>query len=193
MDIPMLVMIDNYDSFTYNLVQYFGDLGQHCHVIRNDAMSMDDLLALKPKGIIISPGPSDPDHSGLSILSVQAATNHGIPLLGVCLGHQCIGQSFGGKVIRAPVPVHGKTDTITHSGKTVFEGIPSPYTVTRYHSLVVEKSSLPDMLEITAETDDGLIMGLSHKTLPIHGIQFHPESIATEHGHKLLGNFIRYL
>lgn len=193
MDTPMLVMIDNYDSFTYNLVQYFGDLGQHCHVIRNDAMSMDDLLALKPKGIIISPGPSDPDRSGLSILSVQAAANHGIPLLGVCLGHQCIGQSFGGKVIRAPVPVHGKTDTITHSGKTVFEGIPSPYTVTRYHSLVVEKSSLPDMLEITAETDDGLIMGLSHKTLPIHGIQFHPESIATEHGHKLLGNFIRYL
>lgn len=193
MDVPMLVMIDNYDSFTYNLVQYFGDLGQHCHVIRNDAMSMDDLLALKPKGIIISPGPSDPDRSGLSILSVQAAANHGIPLLGVCLGHQCIGQSFGGKVIRAPVPVHGKTDTITHSGQTVFEGIPSPYTVTRYHSLVVEKSSLPDMLDITAETDDGLIMGLSHKTLPIHGIQFHPESIATEHGHKLLGNFIRYL
>lgn len=189
----MLVMIDNYDSFTYNLVQYFGDLGLECHVVRNDQITLDELLGKKPRGIVISPGPSDPDHSGLSILSVQAAAENKIPLLGVCLGHQCIGQSFGGKVIRAPIPVHGKTSIISHDAKTLFQEIPSPYTVTRYHSLVVEKATFPDCLEITASTEDDLIMGLSHKTLPIHGIQFHPESIATQHGHKLLQNFTRYL
>jgi anthranilate synthase component 2 len=189
----MLVMIDNYDSFTYNLVQYFGDLKLECKVVRNDACSMNDILDMKPRGIIISPGPSDPDHSNLSLESVQVAANNNIPLLGVCLGHQCIGQSFGGKVIRAPEPLHGKTSEITHDEKGLFADIPSPYTITRYHSLIVERESLPETLEITAQSNDGLIMGLSHKTLPIHGIQFHPESIATQHGHKLLENFTRYL
>lgn len=190
----MLVMIDNYDSFTYNLVQYFGDLKLDCKVVRNDSCSMDDILDMRPRGIVISPGPSDPDHSNLSLESVQVAASHNIPLLGVCLGHQCIGQSFGGKVIRAPVPLHGKTSIITHNNTGLFAGIPSPYTITRYHSLIVERESLPNSLDITAQSDDdGLIMGLSHKTLPIHGIQFHPESIATEHGHKLLENFTRYL
>ncbi len=189
----MLVMIDNYDSFTYNLVQYFGDLKLDCKVLRNDDITPDELIALKPQGIIISPGPGNPDNSGISLKSVTIAAENNIPLLGVCLGHQCIGQAFGGKVIRAPQPLHGKTSDITHSNRTVFKDIPSPYCVTRYHSLLVEKERLPDCLEITAETDDGLIMGLSHKEKPIHGVQFHPESIATEHGHKLLENFTRYL
>ncbi|MAE51035.1 MAG: aminodeoxychorismate/anthranilate synthase component II [Micavibrio sp.] len=189
----MLVMIDNYDSFTYNLVQYFGDLKLDCKVVRNDACSIDDIIAINPQGIIISPGPGNPDQSNLSLESVGVAASHKIPLLGVCLGHQCIGQSFGGKVIRAPEPLHGKTSQITHIKDGLFKDIPSPYTVTRYHSLIVERESLPAELSITAQTDDGLIMGLSHKTLPIHGIQFHPESIATEHGHKLLENFTRIL
>lgn len=189
----MLVMIDNYDSFTYNLVQYFGDLGQNCLVFRNDKISIDEVFSLKPGGIIISPGPSDPDHAGICLNLVKAASENDIPLLGVCLGHQTIGQVFGGKVIRAPSPLHGKTSDITHNGTGLFADIPSPYTIARYHSLIVERESLPDCLEITAETDDGLIMGLSHKTKPVHGIQFHPESIATQHGHTLLKNFCKVL
>lgn len=185
----MLLMIDNYDSFTYNLVQYFGDLGLNCNVHRNDQISTDEIFGLKPRGIIISPGPSDPDNAGICLDAIQLAADNKIPLLGVCLGHQCIGQVFGGKVIRGPVPMHGKISEITHGGETLFKGLPSPYPVARYHSLIVEKSSLPDCLQITAQTDDDLIMGLSHKTLPVHGIQFHPESIATSHGHSLLKNF----
>ena len=188
-----LLVIDNYDSFTYNLVQYFGDLGQNCLVFRNDKISIDEVFSLKPGGIIISPGPSDPDHAGICLNLVKAASENDIPLLGVCLGHQTIGQVFGGKVIRAPSPLHGKTSDITHNGTGLFADIPSPYTIARYHSLIVERESLPDCLEITAETDDGLIMGLSHKTKPVHGIQFHPESIATQHGHTLLKNFCKVL
>lgn len=191
--IDMLLMIDNYDSFTYNLVQYFGDLGQSCEVVRNDQKTVDELLGMKPKGIIISPGPSDPDHSHTSLEIVAKAEEHGIPLIGVCLGHQCIGQAFGGKIIRAPVPMHGKISEITHNNTSVFEGLPSPYPVTRYHSLIIEKETIPDCLNITSETEDGIIMGVAHKTAPIHGIQFHPESIATKHGHQLLENFVRIL
>ena len=186
----MLVLIDNYDSFTFNLVQYLGDLGAQTQVHRNDALSVDEVLALSPSGIVISPGPSDPDHAGICLRLIQAAADHDIPLLGVCLGHQAIGQVFGGKVIRAPQPMHGKISPITHNGKSVFAGLPSPYDVTRYHSLIVERESLPDNLEITAETADGQIMGLMHKSKPIHGVQFHPESIATEHGHDLMRNFV---
>lgn len=186
----MLVLIDNYDSFTFNLVQYLGDLGAHTSVHRNDAISVDEVLALNPSGIVISPGPSDPDHAGICLRLIKAAGEHDIPLLGVCLGHQAIGQVFGGKVIRAPQPMHGKISPITHTGKSVFAGLPSPYDVTRYHSLIVERESLPATLEITAETADGQIMGLMHKTKPIHGVQFHPESIATQHGHELMRNFV---
>lgn len=188
-----LVLIDNYDSFTFNLVQYFGDLGWACDVHRNDRISVDEVLKLKPAGIVISPGPSDPDHAGICLDLIAAAGEHDVPLLGVCLGHQAIGQAFGGNVIRGPKPMHGKISQITHQSKGVFAGLPSPYPVTRYHSLVVEKSSLPFCLEITAESDDGLIMGLEHKAKPIHGVQFHPESIATENGHDLLKNFVGLL
>lgn len=187
----MLVLIDNYDSFTYNLVQYLGDLGADVAVYRNDALSVDEVLALKPSGIVISPGPGDPDHAGICLRLIKAAADHDIPLLGVCLGHQAIGQVFGGNVIRAPQPMHGKISEITHTGKSVFEGLPSPYPVTRYHSLIVERETLPDALEITAETADGQIMGLMYKTKPIHGVQFHPESIATAHGHNLMRNFVK--
>lgn len=188
-----ITLIDNYDSFTYNLVQYLGDLGVGCDVHRNDKISVDEVLAGKPSGILISPGPSDPSHAGICLELIKAAADHSIPLLGVCLGHQAIGQCFGGKVIRAPAPLHGKLSDITHTGTGLFDGIPSPYTVTRYHSLIVERESLPDCLAITAETDDGIIMGLAHKTLPISGVQYHPESIATQHGHALLKNFVRML
>ena len=186
----MITLIDNYDSFTYNLVQYLGDLQADVQVYRNDERSVDDILKEKPSGILISPGPSDPDHAGICLDLIKAAAEHNIPLFGVCLGHQSIAQAFGGKVIRAPEPLHGKISQIIHDGKTVFKGLPSPYPVTRYHSLIAEKESLPDCLEITAETSDGIIMGLSHKEKPIHGVQFHPESIATEHGHDLLRNFV---
>ncbi|MCB9989152.1 MAG: aminodeoxychorismate/anthranilate synthase component II [Rhodospirillales bacterium] len=189
----MLVLIDNYDSFTWNLVQYFGDLGHNVDVHRNDKITVDDVLALKPEGIIISPGPSDPDHAGICLDLIKAAADKTIPLLGVCLGHQSIGQVFGGHVVRAPQPVHGKTWDIYHTDKSLFKGLPSPLTGTRYHSLVVDRDTLPDCLEITAETKDKLIMGLQHKTLPIHGIQFHPESIATEGGHDMLKNFVETL
>ena len=187
----MLVLIDNYDSFTYNLVQYLGDLGADVVVHRNDALSVDEVLTLKPSGIVISPGPSDPDHAGICLRLIKTAAEHNIPLLGVCLGHQAIGQVFGGNVIRAPQPMHGKISEITHTGKSVFANLPSPYPVTRYHSLIVERETLPDDLEITAETADGQIMGLMHKTKPIHGVQFHPESIATAHGHDLMRNFVK--
>lgn len=187
----MILLIDNYDSFTYNLVQYLGDLGEDVDVRRNDKITVQDAIALKPKAFVISPGPSDPDHAGICLPLIHAAAEQSIPLFGVCLGQQAMGQAFGGKVIRAPEPLHGKVSQIHHKGKSVFAGLPTPFNATRYHSLVVEKSSLPADLEITAETEDGLIMGLAHKSKPIHGVQFHPESIATDHGHDMLKNFLK--
>jgi anthranilate synthase component 2 len=186
----MLLLIDNYDSFTYNLWHYFGELGADVHVYRNDALSTEDALALKPDGIILSPGPCDPDKAGIC-LDLLAKMPEDMPLFGVCLGHQSIGQAFGGTVLQAPTPMHGKISKMHHTGKGVFTGLPNPFDATRYHSLIVERASLPSCLEITAETDDGLIMGLQHKSRPIHGVQFHPESIASEHGHALLRNFIK--
>lgn len=186
----MLILIDNYDSFTYNLVHYLGELGAACAVHRNDQISADEVLEAKPQAIVLSPGPCTPNEAGICLDLIAKAAAARVPLLGVCLGHQSIGQVFGGKVIRAPEPVHGKLSTIRHFDKGVFKGLPARFEVTRYHSLIVERSSLPGVLEVTAETDDMLIMGLQHKTLPIHGVQFHPESIATEHGHALLANFL---
>ena len=186
----MIILIDNYDSFTYNLVQYFGDLGAPVDVHRNDKIPVDDVIAAAPKAIVISPGPSDPDHAGICLPLIKAAHDADIPLFGVCLGLQSIGQSYGGKVIRAPAPMHGKTSMITHNGTGLFKNLETPLEVTRYHSLIVERETLPDCLEITAQSDDGLIMGLSHKTKPIHSVQFHPESIATRQGHDLLQNFL---
>ena len=188
----MIILIDNYDSFTYNLVQYLGDLGVETHVHRNDQISVDEVMALKPKGLMISPGPSDPDHAGICLDLVKRAAEGSMPLFGVCLGHQTIGQAMGGKIVKQS-PMHGKISSITHNNKSVFKDIPSPLDITRYHSLVIEKDTIPDTLEITAKTDDGIIMGVAHKTLPIHGVQFHPESIATEHGHVMLKNFIELL
>ena len=188
----MIVLIDNYDSFTYNLVQYFGDLGVQAAVCRNDKISVADVIEAKPRGIVISPGPSDPDHAGICLDLIAAAAQHDIPLLGVCLGHQCIGQAFGGKIVRAK-PMHGKMSDITHTEKSIFKGTPSPLPVTRYHSLIIERETMPGTLEITAETNDGIIMGVAHKTKPIHGVQFHPESIATQNGHTLLKNFVALL
>jgi anthranilate synthase component 2 len=190
----MLLMIDNYDSFTYNLVQYFGELGQEVKVVRNDALSVAEIADLSTAHIVISPGPCTPNQAGVS-LEVLEKLSGKQPILGVCLGHQSIGQAFGGKVIRARSIMHGKTSPIHHEGKGVFAGLPSPFDATRYHSLVVEKESLPDCLEITAwtEHEDGSfdeIMGLRHKTLPVEGVQFHPESILTQHGHDMLRNFL---
>jgi anthranilate synthase component II len=188
----MLVLIDNYDSFTYNLVHYLGELGAACQVFRNDKISVADVLKLAPKGIVLSPGPCTPNEAGICLELIEKA-GPTIPLLGVCLGHQAIGQVYGGKVIRAPVLMHGKLSKITNKGKGVFKGLPKKFEVTRYHSLIVERASLPESLAITAETsqsDGGLIMGLQHKTHPVHGVQFHPESIASEHGHALLANFL---
>ncbi|WP_374763906.1 anthranilate synthase component II [Yunchengibacter salinarum] len=190
----MILLIDNYDSFTYNLFHYIKELGVDVRVFRNDAISVDDALALRPAGVVLSPGPSDPDHAGICLDMVHAAADHRLPLLGVCLGHQAIGQAFGGQVTRADRVMHGKTSPIRHKGKGVFAGLENPFTATRYHSLVVARESLPKCLTITAESaDDGLIMGLQHKKLPIHGVQFHPESIASEHGHALLKNFCSLL
>lgn len=186
----MLLLIDNYDSFTYNLVHYVGELGADVKVVRNDAMDVQEAMGLNPAGILLSPGPGTPDQSGICLALTQAAAETGTPLMGVCLGHQAIGQVFGGKVVRHSDIVHGKMGTMHHKGKGVFAGLPSPFEATRYHSLVVERDSLPDCLEITAELADGTIMGLQHKSLPIHGVQFHPESIASEHGHALLKNFL---
>jgi len=185
----MLTLIDNYDSFTYNLVQYFGDLGVEMRVHRNDQISIKDMLAEKPKGIILSPGPSDPDHAGICLNAVHAAAKHDIPLFGVCLGHQTIGQAFGATIIQT-APMHGKTSDIQHNNKSVFKDLQNPVKVTRYHSLIIDPKTLPDELEMTAQTDDGIIMGVAHKSKPIHGVQFHPESIATSHGHAMLKNFL---
>jgi anthranilate synthase component 2 len=186
----MLLLIDNYDSFTYNLVHFLGELGAECEVHRNDKISTDEVLKKNPKAIVLSPGPCTPNEAGIC-LDLIAKAGPKIPLLGVCLGHQSIGQVYGGKVIRAPEPLHGKLSTIRHFNTSVFKGLPERFQVTRYHSLIVERKSLPDCLEITAETDDGIIMGLMHKTHPVHGVQFHPESIASEQGHALLANFLK--
>ena len=186
----MITLIDNYDSFTYNLVQYLGDLGAPVKVYRNDEISASDVIYTDPSGILISPGPSDPDHAGICLELIDLSAKNNIPLFGVCLGHQAIAQAFGGKIVRAPQPLHGKISNISHEGKTIFKDLPSPLSVTRYHSLIAEKESLPACLDITAQTSDGIIMGLSHKEKPIHGVQFHPESIATENGHALLKNFL---
>lgn len=186
----MLLMIDNYDSFTFNLVQYFGELGQQVHVVRNDALTVDQAMALNPSAICISPGPCDPAQAGISIGLIKAAAGK-IPLLGVCLGHQAIGEAFGGKIVRAKTIMHGKTSPVHHKNLGVFEGLPNPLTAIRYHSLAIERSSIPDCLEITAETADGEIMGVRHKTLDVEGVQFHPESILSERGHDLLKNFLK--
>lgn len=185
----MLVMIDNYDSFTYNLVQYLGELGEEVKVFRNDEISVAEIGALKPDRIMISPGPCTPDKAGVSLEVVDAFKGK-LPILGVCLGHQTIGQAFGGKVVHAKSIMHGKTSILQHTGQGVFRALPNKYTVTRYHSLVVERSSLPRCLEVTAWTEDGEIMGMRHHELSIEGVQFHPESILTEHGHALLKNFV---
>ncbi|MFW8636414.1 anthranilate synthase component II [Cribrihabitans pelagius] len=186
----MLLLIDNYDSFTYNLVHYLGELGAEMEVRRNDAIDVQESMAMKPAGILLSPGPCDPDQAGICLALTEAAAETRTPLLGVCLGHQTIGQAFGGKVVRCHEIVHGKMGQMHHRNTGVFKGLPSPFEATRYHSLVVERESLPECLEITAELEDGTIMGLQHKELPIHGVQFHPESIASEHGHALLKNFL---
>ncbi len=185
----MLLMIDNYDSFTYNLVQYFGELGEDVHTYRNDEITLEKIAALKPDRICISPGPCTPNEAGVSVPLLQNFAGK-LPILGVCLGHQSIGAAFGGKIIRAQQVMHGKTSTIHHTGTGVFKNIPNPYTVIRYHSLAIERASLPDCLEVTAWTEDGEIMAVRHKEFAIEGVQFHPESILSEHGHALLKNFL---
>jgi len=185
----MLLMIDNYDSFTYNLVQYFGELGEDVHTYRNDEITLEKITALKPDRICISPGPCTPNEAGVSVPLLQNFAGK-LPILGVCLGHQSIGAAFGGKIIRAQQVMHGKTSTIHHTGTGVFKNIPNPYIVIRYHSLAIERSSLPDCLEVTAWTEDGEIMAVRHKEFAIEGVQFHPESILSEHGHTLLKNFL---
>ena len=185
----MLLMIDNYDSFTYNLVQYFGELGQDVRVFRNDQITLEQIDALRPDHLCISPGPCSPAEAGISIDVIKRYAGK-IPILGVCLGHQAIGAAFGGHVVRAKQIMHGKTSAVTHLGSDVFKGIPSPFTVIRYHSLAIERSSIPDCLLVTAQTDDGEIMGVRHRTLPVYGVQIHPESILSEHGHALLKNFL---
>lgn len=186
----MILLIDNYDSFTYNLVHYLGELGGEVVVARNDALTVGEVLAQKPDALVLSPGPCTPNEAGICLELIAAAAGI-IPILGVCLGHQAIGQAFGGKVIRAPKVMHGKVSAIDHDGSGLFAGLPKPFEATRYHSLIVERSSLPDCLRVTAQTDDGLIMGLEHRSLALSGVQFHPESIATQHGHALLANFMR--
>ena len=186
----MLLMIDNYDSFTYNLVQYFGELGQEVQVFRNDEISLEEVDRLGADRIVISPGPCTPSEAGISVALIQRFAGK-IPILGVCLGHQSIGQAFGGRIVHAGQLMHGKTSEIRHKDAGVFHGLPNPLTATRYHSLVIEKKSLPACLEVTAWTDDGEIMGVRHRDLPVEGVQFHPESILTEKGHELLANFLR--
>ncbi len=185
----MILVIDNYDSFTFNLVHYLLELGTEVEVVRNDALSVGAALDLKPDAVLLSPGPCTPNEAGICLDLIAAAADMRLPLFGVCLGHQALGQAFQGRVVRAPSLMHGKTSPIHHSGRSVFAGLPSPFTATRYHSLIVDRASLPPVLEVTAETD-GLIMGLAHRDLPLMGVQFHPESIATEHGHRLLANFL---
>ena len=191
----MILLIDNYDSFTYNLYHFLGDLKAEIVVRRNDALTVEQALALKPDGIVLSPGPCDPDKAGICLPLIHAAAERRLPLLGVCLGHQAIGQAFGGKVVRAPVPMHGKVGVMTHEGKGLLAGLPSPFKATRYHSLIVDRATFPDCLEVAGETIDPqtgirLVMALAHRNLPIHGVQFHPESIASEHGHRILANFL---
>ena len=187
----MILLIDNYDSFTYNLVHYFGELGAEVVVKRNDALDVQQAMGMGADGIVLSPGPCDPAQAGICLSLTAAAAEAKVPLFGVCLGHQAIGEAFGGHVVRAPEIVHGKMGEIRHEGKGVFEGLPSPLLATRYHSLVVDRDTLPDCLEITAELDNGLIMGLRHKELEVEGVQFHPESIRSEHGHAMLENFLK--
>jgi len=186
----MLLLIDNYDSFTYNLVHYFGELGADVVVRRNDALDVQEAMAMNPAAIILSPGPCTPNEAGICLALTEAAAETRTPLLGVCLGHQTIGQAFGGDVIRCHEIVHGKMGTMLHAGKGVFAGLPSPFLATRYHSLIVNRATLPESLEVTAWLEDGTIMGLRHRDLPIEGVQFHPESIASEHGHQMLRNFL---
>jgi anthranilate synthase component II len=185
----MLTLIDNYDSFTYNLVHFLGELGAPVRVYRNDKITVEAVMAEAPEAIVLSPGPCDPDRAGIC-LELIARAGAEIPILGVCLGHQAIGQVYGGNVVRAPTLMHGKLSKVHHRGTGVFTGIPQDFSATRYHSLVIDRATLPDVLEITAETADGVIMGVQHKQLPVHGVQFHPESIASEHGHQLLANFL---
>jgi len=186
----MITLIDNYDSFTYNLVHYLGELGADVRVHRNDVISAEEVLAENPTGIVLSPGPSIPDKAGICLNLVKMAAAKNVPVLGVCLGHQSLGQVFGGKVIRTEQLMHGKTSPMHHKNVGVFKGLANPFTATRYHSLIVERDTLPDCFDITAETEDGIIMGLQHKEFPLHGVQFHPESIASEEGHALLKNFL---
>lgn len=186
----MILLIDNYDSFTWNLVHYMGEAGARVEVRRNDALTVDEALASGASGILISPGPCAPSQAGIIVPLIRAAAERGLPLFGVCLGHQAIGEAFGGRVIRAGRVVHGKVDQIAHDGKGVFEGLPSPFKATRYHSLAVDPDSLPDTLEVTATSPDGTIMGLRHRSLPVEGVQFHPESISSEHGHQMIRNFL---
>ncbi len=187
----MIILIDNYDSFTYNLVHFLGELGAETTVYRNDQISVDEVIEKSPRGIVISPGPGTPDKSGISLAMVKSAQTAGVPLFGVCLGHQAIGQAFGGKIVNAGSIMHGKVDSIEHGNTGVFADLPSPFQATRYHSLTIERASVPDELEVTAQTADGVIMGVKHREDPVFGVQFHPESIATEHGHQLLGNFLK--
>ena len=185
----MLLMIDNYDSFTFNLVQYFGELGADVKVVRNDELSVGEIQALSPSQIVLSPGPCTPNEAGVTLETIERLAGR-IPILGVCLGHQAIGQAFGGKVVRAKQVMHGKVSHVRHDGQGVFKEIENPFVATRYHSLVVERDSLPDCLEVTAQSEDGEIMGLRHRALPVEGVQFHPEALLTEHGHRMLKNFI---
>lgn len=187
----MILLIDNYDSFTWNLVHYFGQAGAEVTVRRNDALSVDEALALRPAGIVISPGPCDPAQAGICVPLIRAAAQAGVPVFGVCLGHQSIGEAFGGRIVRASRIVHGKVEEISHDASGVFAGLPSPLRATRYHSLTVAPDSLPDCLRVTATAGDGTIMGLVHRELPIEGVQFHPESIASEYGHEMIANFLR--
>lgn len=187
----MFLMIDNYDSFTYNLVQYFAELGHNPEVVRNDKISLSELSKLTIEALVVSPGPCSPREAGISCEAIEYCSSENIPVLGVCLGHQCIGEVFGGKIVHAPTLMHGKVSEIIHKGGDIFKGIPNKFTATRYHSLVIKPESLPSALEVTAKTADGVIMGIRHKKLPVYGVQFHPESILTQHGHKLLENFLK--
>ncbi len=189
----MILLIDNYDSFTYNLLHYMQELGAQPYLYRNDALTAKEALALNPKAIVISPGPSNPNNAGICLDLIAEAAAKKIPIFGVCLGHQAIGQYFGGKVIRANQPMHGKVSSIIHNQQDLFADIPSPFMATRYHSLILERHSLPDCLQVTAETEDSIIMGIKHKELPLYGVQFHPESIASQYGHELIANFLKLI
>ncbi len=186
----MYLLIDNYDSFTYNLFHFLGEVGAEMQVVRNDQITVEEAMAMAPEGVILSPGPCTPNEAGICLDMVKACADRALPLLGVCLGHQSIGQAFGGRIVRAQQVMHGKISDITHEGKGLFSGLPNPLKVTRYHSLTIEPTSLPDCLEVTARSDDGVIQGVQHKSLPIHGLQFHPESIASQRGKDMLSNFL---